>query len=594
MNKIVLKTVFIVFVFVIFSSFNSCSDDEDDSDCGCANTDTTHQNIVTPNGYYLGLKLGNTQRTEQDVILQSSRNIFAENLPPKVDLSMYLPPVGDQGNYGTCVAWATAYNLRTGMYARQKGLSSFDLRSENNQFSPRDLFVAIDDRDKGDSCEGTYITAALDVLVNRGVCKMSTAPYSGFAGGCGLKPLQSWTEEAANFKIKNYRSIPKDLTTIKAYLNQGQMVVLGAHVGKEFYLASNDDVITEQTTLYGAHALLCCGYDDTKGPHGAFRIVNSWGSQWGDNGYVWVDYDYFCSSGTYQFIIDDYINRSPSPNLYVAYSLDDTEVNDDDEVVNPESGYDLVAYSLTDEDYDEAFDNDSQDPTWRTATYSVYNAGTETISSSKNWVIALMYYNAYNATDYGIILLDYYTDEKGAKGQFNGNWDKSEAESTMRIHSEGYAWSNVDVRGGESVSHAVYNKKEKFSWTYQMPKDLNGEYYLVLFADAFHVINESNEENNYYYWAQANGKPITYKNGVPQTSISKLLSVNSKSEGKKPIQNESTDFQTVVTPQNANAYTTAEISKLINYHKKSGGLQKKALQWKNDYSIKTKGRKFAE
>src|SRR5881409_2736626 len=36
-------------------------------------------------------------------------------LPSSVDLTSKFPPIGDQGQFGTCVAWATAYNLKTAL-----------------------------------------------------------------------------------------------------------------------------------------------------------------------------------------------------------------------------------------------------------------------------------------------------------------------------------------------------------------------------------------------------------------------------------------------------------------------------------------------
>jgi C1A family cysteine protease len=42
-------------------------------------------------------------------------------------------------------------------------------------------------------------------------------------------------------------------------------------------------------TLLGQHAVAICGYDDAK--H-AYKVVNSWGTGWGDAGYSWIDYDF--------------------------------------------------------------------------------------------------------------------------------------------------------------------------------------------------------------------------------------------------------------------------------------------------------------
>jgi hypothetical protein len=44
--------------------------------------------------------------------------VYRDFLPQAVDLSKYMPPVGDQGNQGSCVGWATAYAARA-YYAEQ-------------------------------------------------------------------------------------------------------------------------------------------------------------------------------------------------------------------------------------------------------------------------------------------------------------------------------------------------------------------------------------------------------------------------------------------------------------------------------------------
>jgi len=44
----------------------------------------------------------------------------------------------------------------------------------------------------------------------------------------------------------------------------------------------------------GGHAVTIIGYNDslpTPDGYGAFRLVNSWGTDWGDNGYFWMTYE---------------------------------------------------------------------------------------------------------------------------------------------------------------------------------------------------------------------------------------------------------------------------------------------------------------
>ena len=59
------------------------------------------------------------------------------------------------------------------------------------------------------------------------------------------------------------------------------------------------------------------GYDDYK-YGGSFRVVNSWGREWGDNGYFWMKYSDFIDNVKAAFImlIDENIgNENPQINL---------------------------------------------------------------------------------------------------------------------------------------------------------------------------------------------------------------------------------------------------------------------------------------
>jgi C1A family cysteine protease len=50
------------------------------------------------------------------------------------------------------------------------------------------------------------------------------------------------------------------------------------------------------------HSIVICGYDDTKN---AYKVMNSWGTTWGDAGYSWIDYDFFpTKTGTYCYVIN--------------------------------------------------------------------------------------------------------------------------------------------------------------------------------------------------------------------------------------------------------------------------------------------------
>jgi hypothetical protein len=70
-------------------------------------------------------------------------------------------------------------------------------------------------------------------------------------------------------------------------------------------IPTNANVMVGQSGSYvGGHAVTIVGYDDNKvygvGPaeKGAFKLANSWGTNWGNRGFFWVSYEYFKTKGT--------------------------------------------------------------------------------------------------------------------------------------------------------------------------------------------------------------------------------------------------------------------------------------------------------
>jgi hypothetical protein len=169
-----------------------------------------------------------------------------------------------------------------------------------------------------------------------------------------------------------------------------------------------------------------------------------------------------------------------------------------------------------------------------------------------------MYYNAFNANEYEIIYDDYFTDEEGEEGDYGYNYNSNALVG-------GY-WNNFVVEPGDNVG-------DGFEISYAMPK-ITGHYYLVVMADAFDVIHEVNEDNNFYFITAENGKPLEFKNGVIQNMPTRSAMQRSAVE-KRPVLFANTDMQTPVVEGNLNAYTPAEISAMLIHDKKTGRLDAK-------------------
>ncbi|MDY0342368.1 MAG: C1 family peptidase [Lentimicrobium sp.] len=488
------------------------------------------------------------------------------NLPSKIDLTKRFPPIGDQGEYGTCVVWAVGYNLKTALNGIDNQWTVSQLSQPQNQTSPKDLFWAIPSSQKGSNCNGTQFEAAMDQLIARGGASLATAPYSGL-GNCSQTPPADWDQDAAGNKLVNYRKIA-DLSNassmtvdnFKAYLAEGRPVAIGVKLGDRF-MRWNSEVVIDYDTYnnpgmqHAYHALVMAGYDDAKG---AFKIMNTWGNSWGNSGTIWVDYDFFLNS----FCVAAFVAQNKAD-----YNFNGNQIGEGDII----DGLDVLAWNLIDEDNPE-----SADPLARQITYNVYNSGTETVFASSKWSILYMYYNAYNANDYDILIHDYYTDEFSTVQGDNEYWADG-------LGISGSWWNYTDVPSGKSVAAALYNEPEAdFLFIYTMPANLNGKYYLVLAADGFNDLAEANEDNNFFFYSKADGKPFDFVNGEIQDG---RMTKRSAPAGKpKLFQN--TETQTVVNRNNVNAYSPQEIMKLIDRERKNGKLEQKALKYKFERNVR--------
>ncbi len=561
MKKIMYFFVVLSSFLIIMTSFPSC-DEESSKELKKIWKDFVHRSLASLiNDGDVSTLFGWYQEDENLDEIESSINLGGHgNLSSSVDLTKWFPPIGNQGSYGTCVAWAVGYNLRSFLNAKD---GNFKPNSASQQYSPKDLFWSIPNSSKGKNCNGTNFEPALDVLVSRGIASLSDVPYTGLSD-CSDAPPSSWNNAAAKNKILNYRKINNDVKTVKSYLSQGRAVVIGSRLGDNFMIWDDHTPISSDTynnpgMQHAYHAMILSGYDDSKN---AFRVVNSWDTGWGDKGYIWVDYNFFVNSFCFAaFVAENHPTENPDEN--------------DDNIVDPDQvaeGYDLLAWELY--DFKAPDDNDK---THRKIKYNVFNSGTKTIPASFDWNIIYIYYNAYDANDYGILLFDYYSDDYGAYGD--------DGELTNGDGISNSWWNHVDAPAGQSLAQALYGgKNDRFNWGYYMPTNITGSYYLVLWADGYNAINEENEENNFYFFTDDKGDPVYVENGV----INYNSVVAKSGTVKKPDLFDKSPKPTAVNKRNVNTYSPAEIRNMILKHKENGNLQKKIEKYLRNKKNKVK------
>jgi C1A family cysteine protease len=222
--------------------------------------------------------------------------VFASpvELPQAVDLRPFLSPIVDQGQLGSCTANAIVSGLRE--YLLLAG------HTELVQLSR--LFLYWHERKlEGhiDEDSGAYIRDGMKVLQKIGVSPESDFPYD--IRHFTEAPTQRAEADASAYQITDYHRIP-DLYSLKAALAEALPVVIGIQIYESFesaQVAQTGKVPMPRKTkerLLGGHALLAVGYLDrgAKPDQGVVIVRNSWGEQWGDQGYCYIPYQMFRDS----------------------------------------------------------------------------------------------------------------------------------------------------------------------------------------------------------------------------------------------------------------------------------------------------------
>jgi len=209
------------------------------------------------------------------------------SLPTKVDLRPQMPPIGDQGQLGSCTAWASLGAYRYEL-DRQK-LTDFDPSELAQYYWTR----ALEGTTASDA--GATIRDAVKVIAKTGVATEKAWPYtiSKFA----QTPPATAKQQASHHLALQYQSVPQNLNSLKSALAAGYPVVIGITVYASFEQApvpTTGMVPMPSPTedVLGGHALLLVGYDDSTR---RFTTRNSWGTGFGDKGYVYLPYSYMTS-----------------------------------------------------------------------------------------------------------------------------------------------------------------------------------------------------------------------------------------------------------------------------------------------------------
>jgi len=208
-------------------------------------------------------------------------------LPASVDLRQAWWKIGDQGQTGSCVGWASADGVVRYHMVKANKLPKADV------LSPRYAWMASKETDQFTQRPesfieeaGTSLKAAVDISRKYGVVtdsllkfNITTLMYTGSES--------AFYAAAAQRRITAYFNLGKNLSQWKSWLATQGPILAGFSVDQTWDNATathgNLDAFLPNT-VRGGHAVAIVGYTAA----GRFIIRNSWGPAWGDHGFAYA------------------------------------------------------------------------------------------------------------------------------------------------------------------------------------------------------------------------------------------------------------------------------------------------------------------
>ncbi|MEY9856172.1 C1A family cysteine protease [Catenulispora sp. GAS73] len=205
--------------------------------------------------------------------------------PASASLQQYALSPGDQGQVGSCVTWATGYSAY-GILMNEQGISG-------DPMAPMYIYAQIA---QGND-QGTTGDVALGMEQQQGID--TKADYHQGDFDYTTQPDDNERANAAHYKLSGYQTLPVGAgaeDAIKSSISQGLPVSVGFNVRQSFMdlsgQAASDYSYQPGTDggdpVVGGHEVAVIAYNDQ-----GVTIENSWGSGWGDNGYVNVPWSFF-------------------------------------------------------------------------------------------------------------------------------------------------------------------------------------------------------------------------------------------------------------------------------------------------------------
>jgi len=183
-----------------------------------------------------------------------------------------MTPVKNQGSCGSCWAFGT--------------LGSYEavIKVETGKTTDLSEQWLVDCDDSAHGCNGGW--AAFDEIAkNGGAILEQCYPYRARDQSCRAQDC------SYKYPLEDYYRVggQSDISRIKEAIYNYGPVYASVHVNSNFQ-NYRSGVFNNTSNNSPNHAIVLCGWDDSLGRNGAWLLKNSWSENWGENGYMWIEY----------------------------------------------------------------------------------------------------------------------------------------------------------------------------------------------------------------------------------------------------------------------------------------------------------------